>query len=1076
MKNKVLPFSLLVLISALLFSFTYISDEKSESGGNDQSTEDAVEYFAKLRNNQHTGTIDAMDLMRANQQVAQGKGAYKSASDMEWQKMGPDNFSGRTRALLWDNQDPDVKTIYAGCVTGGIWKSTTTGLTWKKINGDENNLMVTSMVQDENGRIYVGTGESFTAQDYSQFGQYGYTGGLQGSGVYFSDDGETFQPVADSAQLTDPDWFYVNKLAYDPGSKRLFAATTGGLKVSTDGGNTWNVPEYAVDSVFYYISASYNIQCDSIEVVGSNITMYNPDTLGMTIDTTIMESMRHTFEIEGNAIDVTVASDGSVAAMVDGGTYSYVFVYQDGDDFVFENKSNNPNNPFLYVKDSLYQSFSLSVTYGNDTSYQEIDDSPYKKYKGTDNDISLYAGRIELAFAPSDPNHMYASACYESGSQIAIYYSDDKGDNWHIILPGVSYIEILGDEGMYSSTIAVLPDNPGKILVGGQNMWEGLKVSENGFFNWLQKSNNSFSPYSLIYLPNGHHTYAFRPGHNNEVLVGTDDGIYIGLITPTLYEFEPLMKGYMTTQFYTVGPSGSKEKVLGGAQENGTISITGHGNTQYAGSQVWINANGLPHGGTGGYCNISLINPEVYIYSKVDGTPSFRRTNDAGESYSTTNFTDGPSFTAEDFLIPTALWESFNDSFSQDSAKFIAHTQSYSAGEIIQIRSNTWDYPFNYQLEEDLPQGDSIFVKDIIQSKYFLATPDNVWMTNSIHDFTQDVIWWNLANTSKTEFEGNPTSMAYSQNANHLFVGTMDGDLFRISNMANAFSEETADCNSDKCIISTKHLPVVDPDTGDEITQVITSVSVDQENANHVVITLGNYGNNYHVYETRNALDSIADWRPIQGDPENGGLPQVPVYSSLIEMSNSELVIVGTEKGIYTSTNTMDENPTWTYESQGIGRAPIMMLRQQTVKKLPEYVEIIIGNDTSYVEFPGTNNYGVIYSSTYGRGLYMNDQYQKPVGIDEVDDEMELAGSIDIYPNPVNNQASLAFELPERSNVTLNIYNLNGRLVDALNLNGMNAGKHEIKLDVGKLPRGSYIIQMLANDRIFANGKFIVIN
>ncbi|PJF32829.1 MAG: hypothetical protein CUN57_03850, partial [Phototrophicales bacterium] len=84
------------------------------------------------------GKIDPVKKEEARKQAMKLM-SKKSASQEEfvWDELGPDNVGGRTRALLYDKNNPNV--IYAGAVSGGLWKSTTGGLSWNKVNyeGDE---------------------------------------------------------------------------------------------------------------------------------------------------------------------------------------------------------------------------------------------------------------------------------------------------------------------------------------------------------------------------------------------------------------------------------------------------------------------------------------------------------------------------------------------------------------------------------------------------------------------------------------------------------------------------------------------------------------------------------------------------------------------------------------------------------------------------------------------------------------------------------------------------------------------------------------------------------------------------
>lgn len=1066
MKNKVLPFSLLVLFAAsLLISFTFIDEKNTKSGGNDGIRKDATSYLAKIRNNQNTGLLNPKDVLLARAEVEQGIMAERGINQMNWKSMGPDNFSGRTRAIIWDNQDPNANTIYAGGVSGGLWKSETTGLTWKKVNGISENLFVSSILQDQNGTIYVGTGEGFEAQKFSVFGDYGYTGGLIGSGIYKSTDGETFtqipSTVPNPANSDTTDWIFINEIAVDDNTGRLWVSTNQSLKYSDDEGNSWQTPMFDIDSTAYIINQTYDITCDSFEVDGDEVVLYNPDTTSAVIDTISSEEITNIFELKGNSPDVKIASDGKVITMVDG----KVFLSKDGNQAEFKCISNSPSNPYFITAENINRSTSISSVHGNDTSYSMTIENPFEPHEGTKKDLPSYAGRIEFAFHPNNPDHVYASAAHAStGYLLNIYHSTNKGKDWYVILPGSDNpstppsIDIFSNEGLYSNTIICLPDSTDKILVGGLNMWEGKKINEDGFFNWLPKSQGNFS-FSNNYCHDGHHEYVMRPGHNNEVLIGTNGGIFIGLLSNTDYVYEQLVKGYMTTQFYAVDPTGDKEKVIAGAQEIGTITISGSANTELGGEMKLV--------GSGGYCEWSLINHDVMIMNDISvETPAFYRSEDAGETVSATSFLGDVPVGANDYLLPTAFWECFNNENSRDSVYFFAR-KAYDQGDVVQVRSKTWEYPFDYTLPYAMSDGDSILVKDLVTSKFFIGANNSVWMTLGMHDFTSGPTWFCLANTTESGFTGKPSCMGYSKDANHLYVGTLEGKLYRISNIALAYNAETADCNEPTCVVATSEIPLINPSTGEPNTQAVTSVCVDPQDDNRVLITMGNYGNDHYVFYTDNALDEIPDFSSIQGN-----LPKMPVYSSLIEMSNSNIAILGTEFGVYTTSNLTSGSPDWSFDSEGLTKVPVMMLRQQLVEQDPQSVMLINGIDTIYLSYPGTNNYGVIYGATFGRGIYQSDTYEI-VGIDEINNPDHITYNLNVYPNPVKNSANLSFISSGNSSADLNVYDVNGKLMINRKIK-LTEGNNKINLQLSDFPEGTFIIQIISGKNI-NTGKFIVI-
>ena len=105
------------------------------------------------------------------------------ASDNNWVERGPNNVGGRVRAVMFDPNDPTYKTVFAGGVSGGLWKNTditNSSTVWTRVNIPDN-LAVTSIAVDPNNSnvFYVGTGESYVGGD------------VNGDGVWKSTDGGT---------------------------------------------------------------------------------------------------------------------------------------------------------------------------------------------------------------------------------------------------------------------------------------------------------------------------------------------------------------------------------------------------------------------------------------------------------------------------------------------------------------------------------------------------------------------------------------------------------------------------------------------------------------------------------------------------------------------------------------------------------------------------------------------------------------------------------------------------------------------------------------------------------------------
>lgn len=698
-------------------------------------------------------------------------------------------------------------------------------------------------------------------------------------------------------------------------------------------------------------------------------------------------------------------------------------------------------------------------------------------------------GRIEFAIAPTNNDIVYALVVNPAGALLNVYRSDDKGETWIVIGPGGSVnFNVFSTGNNYSSgigtmaaNIKVFPDDPYHVLVGGKNMWEGKKVAEDGFYQWVIQSTADDYWLSDFFLWQGHHVYEFIPGSASQFFIGTNGGISLGTAGISYFTFQFMNRDYIGSQFYTVATSMEKKIIMGGAQDLGTIAIDGYSNPadDQRGFDIWTTQELVPDGQTGGYCVMSTIYPSAVLYSrfphpaKNDILETFVRRNEFGgySDWSATLFDGDYKSVPTAFLSPFLLYENYTDYASKDSVGLIA-LRDIPSGTTTWVESSNGRRPFKYITTEDLQKGDSIVVQDIISTRFFIAGKDQILMTKQIIQFDKTPEWYVISDKSHNGVSDLPQSMAYSSDVNHLFVGTEKGNLYRISNIKYAFNEETADVSSPYCVISTKRIPIYLPGTSTENTQVITSVAVDPNDDNRVIITLGNYGNEDYVYYTDNALDENPVFRSVQGDPGSGGLPQVPAYASLIEMDpDNGLVFVGTEFGIYVTNNINSGNPTWVQENKNIGGVPVFMLKQQTIRKANDTI-YFVNIDTTYVVYYGVNNYGVIYGATFGRGLIALDQFQKPVGVFDPAKPVTPT-TFSIYPNPATDRLTVAFEASKPCRVEINVFDLQGKLIKTVDMGERPEGRHDAVLNCSNFSSGTYILQLKMGSQQ-SSSKFIV--
>ena len=90
---------------------------------------------------------------------------------MKWKERGPGNVGGRTKGLMFDPNDSSSETVFAGGVSGGLFKNTNISnnqSAWEHITkGIPDNIPVSSITYDPNNTkiFYAGTGESYTGAE-----------------------------------------------------------------------------------------------------------------------------------------------------------------------------------------------------------------------------------------------------------------------------------------------------------------------------------------------------------------------------------------------------------------------------------------------------------------------------------------------------------------------------------------------------------------------------------------------------------------------------------------------------------------------------------------------------------------------------------------------------------------------------------------------------------------------------------------------------------------------------------------------------------------------------------------------
>jgi hypothetical protein len=720
------------------------------------------------------------------------------------------------------------------------------------------------------------------------------------------------------------------------------------------------------------------------------------------------------------------------------------------------------------VWDKAVSGYAMDVVVGSDgTVLMAVGDSAYMAPSGDLNaKITLTTGKVNglpksgttwmvFAIAPSDPNVMYASLIgtdAQAKVTFNVYSSTDKGVTWSVVFPDNPTFLPFGASstyGCYSNTMAVFPNDPYKLYLGGTNMWYGERIQTSGFYNWEQVSFGSFGNLSPFFVPLYHHSYMFRPNNASQLIVASDGGVSVATIGKTDITFQTSNKNLQTTQFTSVAYSAQKGYVMGGGYRIGTLAMGFFCPSQVSfptnGYQIWredasaLGPNYQPQRanfcGDGGTSEWSNIDSRVAVYTKV-GTLKIRRQDFTDINYDNTFFTKGVNAVAS-ARMPMRLWETFNQGqvfgITRDSVKFFAEQKGIPADTTIMIRSKSNNFLFPYYTTSPIPKGDSIIIADPIASRFFIfgdtSNVKGIYMTKDMLKLAKEPEYFLLF--KDVVADDLISALAVSADLNTAWAGTSKGRLIRITGILNAYDSATANITSSQCVLDDTVFSNT-PFTG----RNVTSISIDPTNSNRVLVTLGNYGNQTYVYYCQNGNASAPLFTSIQSN-----LPQMPVYSGLLEMHGNN-AILGTDLGVYTTSNLNSATPQWTVDMEHIGFVPVTDVRQQVM------------HDYHIL------NYGVIYISTYGRGLWMDTTYYSPVGIEPVSREVATNGSLKLNPNPVDDVLYISYTNESTGDLNLSVLDLNGRIVMSSSFGNQPKGTFSTAVNLGSLSHGSYIVKV----------------
>lgn len=485
----------------------------------------------------------------------------QAALDITWAEAGPNDVSGRTRAIAIDVTNSN--TVLAGGTTGGIWRSTDAGANWTLVS--EPHLAVTRVAQDpragETSTWYAATGES--AGSYNNGSETGET--LHGTGMYKSTDGGvtwTRIQVADTPTSATGQFDYIPELIVSPATGSVFAVLNqNGVFRSTDGG------------------ASFT------SVLGETGRHPHAD-VAVDANGALLAVLYNT---------VTFEASGVYRSTDDGTTWSEVFAdggssFPDPYDFYFERtviglSASNPDVAYLLT----YLGQKKAVTGG------EVDDMRLFKltissgtYEDRTDGIPVYldgTGAVNVGGYDSQGNY---------NMTIAVHPSDEN----HVFIGGTNLFR--SRDGFATAPAAA-------------DGWVGGYATANDI---SQYANNHPDHHALVFDPNNPNR--LYNGHDGGISVVSD------VTTAGPINWTWLNNKYNVTQFYhaSISRVAGDNRIVGGTQDNGSPFFTFDGTTTSSSSDQSSGDGAYQYlGATDMYSSSQQGNVNYYVDNA--GTPQY---------------------------------------------------------------------------------------------------------------------------------------------------------------------------------------------------------------------------------------------------------------------------------------------------------------------------------------------------------------------------------------------------------------------------------------------------------------------